>query len=203
MKISDKLTMVSKVFWLSDLFIYNLCIFFTMKFIDCIEPWKDVLLRPSDFYREMPKTGGYIDPVRFATVNLSISMLFYLFFNSEADVLIDGFSKAPMVFTIVIFTVGIGALFIEATILYIIYKAIGGTGTYEGTARFVLYASAAPMFLWVPLVGWIFGIYQFYLYLVGGKFVHNMSMERSALAIMLLISLGFASGILLGILIKA
>jgi len=194
--------MVSKVFWLSDLFICNFYIFFIMTFIDYIEPWKNVLLRPSDFYRKMPKTGGYIDPVLFATVNLSISMLIYLFFNSEADVLIDALSRAPMVASITIFIGGIGALFVEATMLYIIYKAIGGTGTYEGTARFVLYASAAPMFIWVPLIGWIFGIYQFYLYLVGGKFVHNISMERSALAILLLISFSLASGVLLWILKK-
>jgi hypothetical protein len=174
-----------------------------MSFLDCIETWEEVLLRPSNFYREMPKTGGYVDPVLFATVNLSISMLFYLFFNSEADVLIDTLSKAPMVAAIATLIGGIGALFIEATMLYVIYKVIGGTGTYEGTARFVLYASAAPMFIWIPLVGWIFGIYQFYLYLVGGKFVHNMSMERSALAILLLISLSFVSGILLYYLRKA
>jgi hypothetical protein len=194
--------MVSKVFWLSDLLIYNFCIFFIMKFIDYIEPWRNVLLRPSDFYREMPKTGGYVDPVLFATVNLSISMLIYLFFDSEADVLIDTFSKAPLFAPIVTLIGGIGVLFIEATMLYIIYKAIGGTGTYEGTARFVLYASVAPMFIWVPLVGWIFGIYQLYLYLVGGKFVHNISMERSALAILLLISFSLASGVLLWILEK-
>lgn len=173
-----------------------------MKFIDYIEPWRNVLLRPSDFYREMPKTGGYVDPVLFATVNLSISMLIYLFFDSEADVLIDTFSKAPLFAPIVTLIGGIGVLFIEATMLYIIYKAIGGTGTYEGTARFVLYASVAPMFIWVPLVGWIFGIYQLYLYLVGGKFVHNISMERSALAILLLISFSLASGVLLWILEK-
>ena len=98
---------------------------------------------------------------------------------------------------ILVLIIGIGSLFIKATILYLIYKALGGTGTYEGTARFVLYASAAPMFIWAPLVGWIFGIYQFYLYLAGGKFVHNMNMERSALAILLLISFSFVLGIVL------
>lgn len=168
-----------------------------MTIFDYIEPWKNILLRPSDFYREMPKTGGYIDPLLFATVSLAISALFYLFFNPEAYVFIDTFSKIPMVGVILVLIIGIGARFIEAIMLYIIYKVLGGTGTYEGTARFVLYASAAPMFIWVPLVGWIFGIYQFYLYLIGGKFVHNMSMERSALAILLLISFSFVLGIIL------
>ncbi|HEY3361675.1 MAG TPA: YIP1 family protein [Methanosarcina sp.] len=138
-----------------------------MSFIDYIDTWKGVLLRPSDFYREMPKIGGYIDPIAFATINLCISVLFCLFFNSNSYVLTDAFSKTPIIVAIFIFIIGIGSLFIESTILYIIYKALGETGSYEGTARFVLYASAAPMFIWVPLVSWLFGIYQFYFYVCG------------------------------------
>lgn len=174
-----------------------------MSFIDYIDTWKKVLLRPSDFYGEMPKTGGYIDPIAFTTVNFSISVLFYLFFNPNSYILTDAFSKTPMLVVSFIFILGIGSLFIEAILLYIIYKALGGTGSYEGTARFVLYASAAPTFIWVPLVGWIFSIYQFYLYVVGGKFVHNISMERSGLAILLLILLSFIFGIFLHYLVKA
>jgi len=40
-------------------------------------------------------------------------------------------------------------------------------------------------FIWIPLVGWIFGIYQFYLYIVGGKFVHDMGIERTLMTIFL------------------
>ena len=53
---------------------------------------------------------------------------------------------------------GVIALLIDAVILQIIQKALGGKGTYEGTARFVLYASAASALLWIPLAGGIFGI---------------------------------------------
>jgi len=173
-----------------------------MSFTDYVNTWKEVLLRPSDFYREMPKIGGYFDPIAFATVNLCISMLFCLIFNSNSYVLTDALSKTPMFVAIVIFVAGIGSLLIDATILYIIYKVLGGTGSYEGTARLVLYASAAPMFIWVPLVGWIFGIYQFYLYIVGGKFVHNISMERSGLAIILLILMCLIFVVLLHYLVK-
>lgn len=55
--------------------------------------------------------------------------------------------------------------------------------------KFVLYSSAASSLIWIPLVGWIFGIYQFYLYIVGGKFLHEISMEKSLLAIFLFILL--------------
>lgn len=94
-----------------------------------------------------------------------------------------------MVAAVFMITVSILALFIDAAGLYIIYKALGGTGTYEGTARFVLYSSASASLIWFPLIGWIFGIHQMHLYIVGGKFVHNVSMERSTLALFLLILL--------------
>lgn len=174
-----------------------------MSFVEFIDIWKKVLLRPSVFYKEMPKTGGLIDPILFSIVSLSISAFFYLFLNPKAYVFIDTFSSIPKVAAVLILVIGITSLLIDATVLYFIYKALGGTGTYEGTARFVLYASAAPMFIWIPIIGWIFGIYQFYLYTLGGKYVHNISMEKSALAILILISLSFVFGIILCLLSKA
>jgi len=45
----------------------------------------------------MPKTGRYIDSFRFTTISLAICALLYLFFNLEAYVFIDTFSKTPMV----------------------------------------------------------------------------------------------------------
>jgi hypothetical protein len=39
--------------------------------MDYIETWKEVILRPSDFYRRMPTTGGYADPLTFAAISYS------------------------------------------------------------------------------------------------------------------------------------
>ncbi|HEX3013167.1 MAG TPA: YIP1 family protein [Methanobacterium sp.] len=85
--------------------------------------------------------------------------------------------------------IGIIALLVDATILHIIYRALGGKGTYEGTAKLVLYSSATSLFFSVPLVGWIFGICQFYLYISGGKFLHDISMEKSLLEMFLFLLL--------------
>lgn len=96
---------------------------------------------------------------------------------------------SPMIAAVFMITVSIPALFVDATGLHIVYKALGGTGTYEGTARFVLYSSASTSLIWIHFIGWIFGIYQLYLYVVDGRFVHDMSMERSTLALFLFILL--------------
>jgi hypothetical protein len=59
---------------------------------------------------------------------------------------------------------GIISIFIEAAILYIIYRILGGTGSYEGTVRFISYATAVLVLSWIPIVGWIAGIYGISLY---------------------------------------
>lgn len=38
---------------------------------------------------------------------------------------------------------------------------------------------------WIPIISWIVGIYGIYLYIVGGMYVHDMSMVKSAIAILL------------------
>jgi hypothetical protein len=80
---------------------------------------------------------------------------------------------------------GIIFLFIGATIFYIIYKVLGGSGSYEGTVRFISYATAVMAVSWIPLIGWVFGLYEIYLYIVGGMFVHDVSMAKSVIAVLL------------------
>jgi hypothetical protein len=165
-----------------------------------IETWKEVMQRPSDFYREMPKIGGYADPLTFAAISFIIyallTALLTAFFGR--GMYMDGgmyggmyggvreFSFFAVLITLIMTPIaGIISLFIEAAILYIIYKVLGGTGSYEGTVRFISYATAVLVLSWIPIIGWIVGIYGIYLYIVGGMYVHNISMARSAIAILL------------------
>ncbi len=62
---------------------------------------------------------------------------------------------------------------------------LGGTGSYEGTVRFISYATAVLLLSWIPIISWVIGIYGIYLYIVGGMYVHNVSMARSAIAVLL------------------
>ncbi len=43
--------------------------------MDYFKTWKEVMLRPSDFYRKMPTTGGYSEPLTFAAISYIISGL--------------------------------------------------------------------------------------------------------------------------------
>lgn len=168
-----------------------------------IETWKEVMQRPSNFYREMPKTGGYTDPLTFAAISFIIYALLAalltalfgsgMYMGGMYGGIYDGMygSARGLGFFAILMTViitpiaGIISLFIEAAILYIIYKILGGTGSYEGTVRFISYATAVLVLSWIPIIGWIVGIYGIYLYIVGGMYVHDVSMARSAIAVLL------------------
>lgn len=140
----------------------------------------------------MPTTGGYADPITFAAISYIIYGLLVALFdrgmmeNMYGGMGVRGFGFSTII-TIVISIpiVGIISLFIGAAILYIIYKLLGGTGTYEGTVRFMSYATAVQVLSWIPIIGLIFGLYRIYLYIVGGMFVHNVSMGKSAIAVLL------------------
>jgi hypothetical protein len=156
--------------------------------MDYFKNWKEVMLRPSDFYREMPTTGGYSEPLTFAAISYVISGLLTVIFISGLHIGdMYGVNSFSMLLASIIMTPisGIIYIFITGAIFYIIYKVLGGNGTYEGTVRFMSYASAIVVVSWIPLLNLVAWIYGIYLYIVGGTFVHNVSMGKSALAILL------------------
>lgn len=167
-----------------------------------LETCKEVILKPSDFYRKMPTSGGYADPLTFAAISflifgllsaLTSILLSYIGYMSEVSGEIPGGTYGIgefgyfiiVLYMILIPIFGIIFLLIDAALLYIIYKILGGTGSYEGTLRFTSYANAVNIIAWIPIIGWIFSLYSIYLYIVGGVIVHNVSMWRSTIAITL------------------
>ncbi|MEN6328144.1 MAG: YIP1 family protein [Syntrophomonas sp.] len=161
--------------------------------MDYIETWKEVIQRPTDFYRKMPTTGGYAEPFTFAAISYFIYGLLTALFNRGMMGGMYGYGmgtggfglSTSLMIAIMVPITGIISTIIEAAILYLIYKVLGGEGSYEGTLRFICYATAVLLLSWIPLIGWIFGFYGIYLYIVGGMNVHNISMARSAIAVLL------------------
>ena len=98
---------------------------------------------------------------------------------------------------------GIVGIFIGGLILHICFKIVGGSGSYEGTVRTVSYASAISVVSWIPLVGWILGLYVIYLNIVGGTFVHNLTMGKSAIAVFIPIIILTILGVLLFAMVAA
>ena len=144
------------------------------EFIDeFIGTWKKVITTPGDFFKEMPTSGGYEEPLKFAVVN-------YVIAGIGATLLTLGSAFFAIVVAPII---GIIWLFISGAILYICFKIVGGSGSYEGTVRIMAYASAVYVVLWIPIIGQIIALYAIYLGIVGGTFVHNITTMRSVIAV--------------------
>ena len=154
------------------------------EFIDeFIETWKKVITTPSGFFRDMPTSGGYDAPLKFAAANYIIAVFIFVI-AAIGQILITTDSSLFMadralLSVMVMPVVCIVGLFISGLIFYICFKIVGGSGSYEGTVRIVSYASAVAPVAWIPLI-WI---YPIYLTIVGGTFVHNITTVRSAIAV--------------------
>ena len=87
--------------------------------------WKEIVLRPSDFYKRMPINGGYIDPISFVVTNYIISVFIETLVRPRMLALIGIHELRHTVFSFidVIETIigGVIGLFILALILNILY----------------------------------------------------------------------------------
>jgi hypothetical protein len=180
--------------------------------MDYIKTWKAVILRPSDFYRRMSTTGGYADPLTFVAISLITNVLLRALVSSimlklgvrSRMLTFGGMYDSRLNFSIfsnviIPFIIGIVSLFIMALILNFLYKALGGTGSYEGTMRLISYAYAPKVFSLIPILGLITGIYELYLLIIGGMVVHNVSMKKSAVAVLLPMILIFLLFLMVGV----
>jgi hypothetical protein len=146
------------------------------------------MLKPAEFYMKMPAAGGYAEPLTFAAINYIISWFLFVSFSLlKIDGLKFNFSDLGVIS--VIMGVGLLLIFVYLIILALIanllYRALGGTGAYEGTVRFLLYASAALVFSSFPYISAVATIYEMYLLIVGGMIVHNVSLKKSFVAVFL------------------
>lgn len=163
-----------------------------------IKTWKEVMLRPSDFFRKMQTAEEYTDPLIFASISIILNVLFFTFFRDgmlrfgvHPSILTSGIIQDSgsnfIIFSNIIepFAICIQCAYIMAQALNLVSKALGGTGNYDGTVSFMLYTNAPAVLAWIPIFNLVAGIYFIYLNIVGGMIVHNVSMGKS-IAILLL-----------------
>jgi len=115
-----------------------------------------VILRPAEFFRDMPKTGGYMEPLVFA-VAMAVLMAVVM-----GIVGMIGFGAVGMLamgfFGVIVLPVmvAIGS-FIGAGIIFVIWKLMGSSEGYETAYRCVAhsyaYAPIAALVAGVPYLG--------------------------------------------------
>lgn len=104
-----------------------------------------VLTSPSAFFREMPKTGGFVEPLIFAVVMGVIGGIIHAVFSLVGFGITVGFAAGFGAIIIVPIAVAIFG-FVGAAILFVIWKLMGSQESYETAYRCAAYISAlAPI----------------------------------------------------------
>lgn len=77
-------------------------------------------------------------------------------------------------------------LSIITMIYYILIKIVGGKGNYNSTFQVLSYSLAPSIFIIIPYIGFLFGLYIYYLHLVGFSKVHDLSLIKSSIPIIMI-----------------
>jgi hypothetical protein len=150
---------------------------------DILEKARTLLTAPGAFYRQMPKSGGFLEPVLFMIVMALVAIIIFIALGllglgalSAFDVGIGSMIVMPIMAVV--------GSFIGAGIMFIIWKLMGTQEPFEVAYRCVAYASAIyPVTAFIgmiPYLGSIAGItWGMYLMFVATKEVHHLN-EKTA-----------------------
>ncbi|MFH2204228.1 MAG: YIP1 family protein [Elusimicrobiota bacterium] len=161
---------------------------------------KKVLFSPREFYRAMPKDGGYFPPLIFlavmAATGLAIKVVLTIVFTVAN---VPGHASTGS-FSVVIFgTIGMALAsmivipiftFIGAGIAMVIWKLLGSRENYETAFRCGAYTAAVMPFSLsleiIPVIGFYAALavlgYTTYLYIAASVEVHHVPQKRAVFA---------------------
>ena len=150
------------------------------KSIDIVQK---VIMAPAVFYREMPKSGGLVEPLIFMVVigvvaGIVRAILGVLGIGMAGSVLL----ALGSIIIVPIFVAIFG--FISAGILFIIWKLMGSRESYEVAFRCLAYASAISpitmVFNVIPYIGLVLGLLWITYILVNASVeVHRLELKLS------------------------
>jgi len=139
-----------------------------------------VITRPVDFYREMQRSGGFVDPLIFMVIMAVAAGIIQSFF-ALIGVGYGGFGIS----SIIIAPIAVAIFgFVGAGIVFVIWKLLGSTQSYEVAYRCAAYAAAiSPLTTLVqpiPYLGALVGIaWGFYLMVVASTEVHEIDQKKA------------------------
>lgn len=153
------------------------------KSLDIVGTVKGVITAPVDFYRAMPKAGGFGDPLIFALVMGVISgviqaVLGLFHFGAAAS------TMGALAFIIIApIWIVIGS-FIGAAIMFVVWKLMGSNESYETAYRCGAFAAAispiTSVLGLIPYVGGILGmVWMLYLIVTASVEVHKLPSQKA------------------------
>jgi len=142
-----------------------------------------VLTSPSAFFREMPKTGGFVEPLIFMVIMGIISGLIQTVFSLVGLHIAGGMAMSVWSIILVPIYIAIGG-FIGAAILFVIWKLLGSKESYETAYRCGAYISVLMPIITVlgliPYLGLAIGIALYvYFLVIASVEVHKIPSQKA------------------------
>jgi hypothetical protein len=148
-----------------------------------------IILKPFDFYKSLPTTGGYKDPLIFALITAVIMGI-------GLTIITLGVGFLAIIFAPVAVTISI---FLAALLLLVCAKIVGGTGSYEATMRVVSYSNVVNILGWIPVISILASIYGLVLTVIGMKEIHKLTWAKAIVAVLIAIAIVFIIVVLLAV----
>lgn len=153
---------------------------YSKQFIDIVQK---VIKNPAEFYREMPRSGGFVEPLIFAICMGVVAGIIQAVFG----ILGLGFAGTFLMAVASIITVPIFVAifsFIGAGILFLIWKGMGSQESYEISFRCMAYATAispiTSVLNLIPYLGPILGlVWMAYLLVNASVEVHKIELKKA------------------------
>jgi len=142
-----------------------------------------VLTSPRAFFKEMPKTGGYVKPLIFMIAMGVIGGLIQSLFSIIGLKVAAGLAMGAASILLVPVIVGVFG-FVGAVILYVIWRVMGSQEDYETAYRCVAYISAltpiTSILGIVPYIGGAVGVaLAMYFTILASIEVHRISSQKA------------------------
>ncbi|MFH1126531.1 MAG: YIP1 family protein [archaeon] len=174
--------------------------------MELIDNWyktaREVLFHPKEFFSKMPTTGGLGEPFRFALINIFIAAVLsagaMLAFPSAdikmilltSDLAILGFMAGAVITTLIVGSIGI---FIVAAIYHLFLKLTGAKKDFEATYRVLAYVSVFNILTAISSaeipalqgIAFFISLYVIYLIIRGFSKVHEITMMRAGIAVLI------------------
>lgn len=148
-----------------------------------------VIINPAGFFREMPRRGGWLEPIVFlAAMGLVNAVLVMLLVMIGFAGVVAASGMAAGAIGLIIAPIIMPAVgFIGAAIAFIIWKFLGSNENYETAYRCLAYAGAIvpimTLLSLVPYLGAVVSVvWLVYLLILASVHVHNLPLKRAAIA---------------------
>lgn len=162
-----------------------------------IEKVKQVMTKPSAFFEGVKSEEGIGPAFKYLAV-IAIVPIIPLFLlvsagmSEMSEFPFDFFAKAsPILMTVIpIFSYVTTLLFsfIFAGVIQLSARLLKGSGNFATTYKATIYAGTPSTLLsWIPVVGFIFGLWSLYLVIKGVSILHEVSMGRAVVIVVFLL----------------